>query len=228
MLGDCTYIKQHFRGQACVVSKANGGLGWRPPVPNELAVRQPDLALLFADCVLDDFNERPSFVEICERLETTCKADNAGDKEFDDDMGVENEDAFDAEIQSSVFPSIVEVSTEEMCEDELRVMIQELQARIRRLTRAAQNDKSNTGILAGMYVFEPDRERSVLGKGAFGTVFRMRNSTDQRVVAVKKLHNLTLEDGSPNYDAMEVLLDEVSFVLVFLHTLYLALIAVSA
>ena len=142
----------------------------------------------------------------------------------DDDISVESEDAFDAEIPPSVFPSTVEVSTEEMSEDELRVMIQELQARIRRqegkislLTRAAHSDKSDTGILAGMYVFEPDKERSILGKGAFGTVFRMRNSTDQRVVAVKELHNLTLEDGSPNYDAMEVLLDEVSLILVCPH-----------
>ena len=73
VLGDCTYIKRHFRGQACVVSKANGGLGWRPPVPNELAVSQPDLAMLFGDCVLDDFHARPSFMEIYERLES-CKA----------------------------------------------------------------------------------------------------------------------------------------------------------
>ena len=60
------------------MSKARGGLGWRPPVPNEIAVSQPDLAMLFDDCVLDDFNERPSFVEICERLET-CKTINADD-----------------------------------------------------------------------------------------------------------------------------------------------------
>ena len=95
-IGDCTYIKKYFRGQACVVSRAKGGLGWRPPVPNELAVSQPDLALLFGDCVKDDFNERPSFVEICERLET-CKADSAGDED-------------DAEFPSSVSPTIVEVS----------------------------------------------------------------------------------------------------------------------
>ena len=83
-LGDCAYIKKHFMGQSCVVSKDHGGLGWRPPVPNELAVSHPDLTLLLADCVLDDFDERPSFVEICERLET-CKA---GDEELDDDISV--------------------------------------------------------------------------------------------------------------------------------------------
>ena len=234
-IGDCTYIKKYFRGQACVVSRAKGGLGWRPPVPNELAVSQPDLALLFGDCVEDDFNERPSFVEICERLET-CKAIIVDDEDLDDDISVENEDAFDAEFPLSVCPSIVEVNTEEMSEGELRAMIQELQARIRRqagkislLTRAAHSDKSDTGILAGMYIFDPDKERSVLGKGAFGTVFRMRNSTDQRVVAVKELHNLTLEDGSPNYDAMEVLLDEVSFMYVRIPWMRFALlIAVSA
>ena len=131
VLGDCTYIKKHFRGQACVVSTANGGLGWRPPVPNELVVSQPDLAMLFDDCVLDDFNKRPSFVEICERLET-CKAINADDEDLDDDMSVANEDSFDAEIPSSVFPSMAEVSTEEMSEGELRALVQELQARIRR------------------------------------------------------------------------------------------------
>ena len=69
VLGDCTYIKQYYQGQYGVVSKANGGLGWRPPVPDELAVSQPDVALLFADCVVNDFNERPSFVEICTILE---------------------------------------------------------------------------------------------------------------------------------------------------------------
>ena len=82
VLGDCTYIKQYYQGQYGVVSKANGGLGWRPPVPNELAVSQPELALLFEDCVLDNFKERSSFVEIYERLES-CKP---GDEEPGDDL----------------------------------------------------------------------------------------------------------------------------------------------
>ena len=37
ILGDCKYIKYHFKGMSCVVSKAKGGLGWRPPVPDVLA-----------------------------------------------------------------------------------------------------------------------------------------------------------------------------------------------
>ena len=72
VLGDCTYVQKHFKGQYCVVSRAKGGLGWRPPVPYELTVSLPDVASLFADCVVDDFHERPSFVEVCERL-WVCK-----------------------------------------------------------------------------------------------------------------------------------------------------------
>ena len=89
VLGDCTYIQKRFSGPNCVVSKANGGLGWRPPVPNKLAVSQPDVALLFADCVLDDFTERPSFVEICKRLES-CKC-----MESDSDSDSEDSDSED-------------------------------------------------------------------------------------------------------------------------------------
>ncbi len=76
-VGDCTYVKKHWGGGLhCVVSEANGGLGWRPPVPDELLVAQPSLALLYEDCVLDDFNERPSFMEILTRLES-CEASAA-------------------------------------------------------------------------------------------------------------------------------------------------------
>ena len=69
VIGDCTYTKQHFMGQGCVVSIAHGGQGWRPPVPEVIRESQPVLAALFKDCTLDDFNERPSFVEICTILE---------------------------------------------------------------------------------------------------------------------------------------------------------------
>ncbi len=71
------------------------------------------------------------------------------------------------------------------------------------------NEDAPTGIFGGMFVFDPDKTRSVLGKGAFGTVYRMQNKTDQRVVAVKELLNLTHDDGSPNDEAMDELLAEV-------------------
>ena len=56
-------------------------------MPNELAADLPELALLYADCVLGDFHERPSFVEICERL-GACE-DAAGEfvAEGDDVVG---------------------------------------------------------------------------------------------------------------------------------------------
>ena len=76
ILGDCTYIKHRFRGSGCVVRQAKGGLGWRPPVPDVLAESQPDLVQLFRDCVLDDMNARPTFVDINTRLEA-CESSAA-------------------------------------------------------------------------------------------------------------------------------------------------------
>ena len=59
------------------------------------------------------------------------------------------------------------------------------------------------------YTDDPDKERSVLGKGAFGTVYTMVNPHDHQVYAVKELTNLTLEDGSTDKAAMLELLAEV-------------------
>ena len=73
VIGDCKYLKKYWKGQFCVVSVENGGRGWRPPVPESLAASQPELVSLFKDCVLDDFNERPSFLDINVRL-ASCKA----------------------------------------------------------------------------------------------------------------------------------------------------------
>jgi len=56
---------------------------------------------------------------------------------------------------------------------------------------------------------DPEKERSVLGRGAFGTVYAMVNPHDHQVYAVKELTNLTLEDGSTDEAAMLELLAEV-------------------
>ena len=56
---------------------------------------------------------------------------------------------------------------------------------------------------------DPDKERSILGKGAFGTVYAMVNPHDHQAYAVKELANLTLEDGSTDEAAMLELLAEV-------------------
>ena len=56
---------------------------------------------------------------------------------------------------------------------------------------------------------DPDKERSVLGKGVFGTVYTMVNPHDSQAYAVKELTNLTLEDGSTDEAAMHELLAEV-------------------
>jgi len=69
-IGNCRYINANFPGSrnACL-SKSHGGFGYRPPVPRNLAESQPLLTELYHDCVVDDFNARPTFVEIAERLE---------------------------------------------------------------------------------------------------------------------------------------------------------------
>ena len=59
------------------------------------------------------------------------------------------------------------------------------------------------------HTVDPDKERSVLGKGGFGTVYTMINPHDHQVYAVKELTNLTLEDGSTDEIAMHELLAEV-------------------
>ena len=59
------------------------------------------------------------------------------------------------------------------------------------------------------HAVDPDKERSVLGKGAFGTVYTMINPHDHQVYAVKELTNLTVEDGSTDEAAMFELLSEV-------------------
>ena len=59
------------------------------------------------------------------------------------------------------------------------------------------------------HTVDPDKKRSVLGRGAFGTVYTMINPHDHQVYAVKELTNLTLEDGSTDEAAMFELLSEV-------------------
>ena len=59
------------------------------------------------------------------------------------------------------------------------------------------------------HTVDPDKKRSILGKGAFGTVYTMINPHDRQVYAVKELTNLTLEDGSTDEVAMHELLAEV-------------------
>ena len=73
VLGDCTYIEKRFMGRNCYIGTAKGGQEWRPPVPEALEEAQPVLVQLFGDCVLDDFSERPTFLEIVVRLEE-CRA----------------------------------------------------------------------------------------------------------------------------------------------------------
>ena len=75
-------------------------------------------------------------------------------------------------------------------------------------TVSTNDDEENT-ILAGMYEFVPDEARSVLGKGAFGTVFRARNRIDQRLVAVKRLTNLVRDDGTEDKEEMRGVKNEV-------------------
>ena len=64
-------------------------------------------------------------------------------------------------------------------------------------------------MLLAHHTVDPDKQSSVLGRGKFGTVYRMINPHDQHVFAVKELTNISRPDGSPDEDAMEELLLEV-------------------
>ena len=56
----------------------------------------------------------------------------------------------------------------------------------------------------------PDNKKSsIIGKGAFGTVYAMINPSDSQLYAVKELSNLTLQDGSVDEVAMNELQEEV-------------------
>ena len=82
VVGNCEYIKRHFPGTTSVIGKADGGLEWRPSIPEALVESQPELVHLIEDCVLDDFTTRPAFFDITARL-AACKATSQALREVD-------------------------------------------------------------------------------------------------------------------------------------------------
>ena len=72
LIGDCTYVKRKYRGMGCYIGKEEGGMGFRPPVPDEVLAAEPEVVAIYTDCVKASYNERPSFVEIAKRMMEQC------------------------------------------------------------------------------------------------------------------------------------------------------------
>ena len=68
---------------------------------------------------------------------------------------------------------------------------------------------TNFVLISNIYDFHPNKEASLLGSGAFGTVHRMRNPIDGAIVAVKKLSTFRKEDGSKDEQEMKVVREEI-------------------
>ena len=41
LIGDCTWVKRRFRGVGCYAEKEEGGMGFRPPIPDEVLAADP-------------------------------------------------------------------------------------------------------------------------------------------------------------------------------------------
>jgi serine/threonine protein kinase len=64
--------------------------------------------------------------------------------------------------------------------------------------------RRDDGVLwGGAYRFEPNRREAKLGKGAFGTTFRMRNVCDDRLCAVKVLDVEDLADAGIDLEELK-------------------------
>ena len=203
---DHVHIQQQFRrvGRMAAVN------GWRPRLLKRFGI-PPPLAELIQQCWSPNPDDRPTFVEIRASL------NNLGpDLHFVHEDSASSHRELLAEIDDvdelrdmAVLLRASEFSlkmAKRKIEEQAQI-IAELKARA--MSGEVDVEEDEYGILGGMLIYEPDKERSVLGRGAFGTIRKMVNPHDHQVYAVKELSNLTLEDGSTDEVAMNELLDEV-------------------
>ena len=98
--------------------------------------------------------DRPNFAEIRELL---------------NDVGSEpvSQNGVEIEEQDDVFPAVDGSSTRDLAAENAA-----LRAKLESVT------DTSFGILGGCYLFEPDKQSSILGTGAFGVVYKMINPHD--------------------------------------------------
>ena len=206
--------------------------GWRPKRSiKSSALKFPSVAALIVQCWDDDASKRPSFLEIQEELVAieyeldegagdVDDADAATAEEDVEEVENEDEDVNPTELVDAL-QSLKTLRSQIAKEKALRrsdaetasARYREVQLELAELKATCLADGTGNfddfGILGGMFIYDPDKARSVLGRGKFGTVYSMINPHDRQLYAVKELNNLTLEDGSTDEAAMQDLLEEV-------------------
>ena len=122
--------------------------GWRP----HFLYPTGDLARLIRAMWSDDFKLRPAMKDVLGQLESCVHLDDVSEEESETAPALHlpfasmtTEQSLQAMVQSKTFE------------------IEKLKARLRKMETT---EDSEIGILGGMYEFVPDRERSILGKGA--------------------------------------------------------------
>jgi len=125
--------------------------GWRPP----FRFPSGEIANLIRAMWSGNFRQRPAMKDVVGRLKASVSL-------FEDDVATAAEEPASESLAYSVVPI-----TEHALQATNRVLlleVQKLKAKVRQQEMLGQD--SETGILGGMYEFVPDRESSILGKGA--------------------------------------------------------------
>jgi len=223
-------IRQEYRN----TPKYAVTMGWRPKRSiKSSALKFPFVAALIVQCWDDDASKRPSFLEIQEELvaieyeldEGAGDVDDADAATAEEDVEeVEDEDVNPTELVDALQiiktlrsqiakEKALQIAKEKALRETASARYREVQLELAELKATCLADGTGNfddfGILGGMFIYDPDKARSVLGSGKFGTVYSMINPHDHQLYAVKELKNLTLEDGSTDEAAMQDLLEEV-------------------
>ena len=124
--------------------------GWRPP----FRFPSGEIANLIRAMWSGDFRQRPAMKDVVGRLKASVSL-------FEVDVATAAEEPASESLAYSVVPV-----TEHALQATNRVLLLEVQKLKAKVRQQEMLEDSETGILGGMYEFVPDRERSILGKGA--------------------------------------------------------------
>ena len=119
--------------------------GWRPPFKHPSG----DLAQLIRAMWSEDYRLRPAMKDVVDKLETCVSLDDDGEADT-------------APLHLPLASLTTEQSLQAVVREQ-RLEIEKLKARARQKETLEDTER---GILGGMYEFVPDRQGSILGRGA--------------------------------------------------------------